>query len=102
MVQEIRALFATTKSIRVDNESYFGSRLRLLYRFIISLLLLYSNKIFLILVSLLFQEYSKIIIYNKFTVKLVVNFMLERNIGVFYFIKRIEEFLIEIINSTNS
>lgn len=102
MVQEIRALFATTKSIRVDNESYFGSRLRLLYRFIISLLLLYSNKIFLILVSLLFQEYSKIIIYNKFTVKLIVNFMLERNIGVFYFIKRIEEFLIEIINSTNS
>lgn len=102
MVQEIRALFATTKSIRVDNESYFGSRLRLLYRFIISLLLLYSNKIFLILVSLLFQEYSKIIIYNKFTVKLVVNSMLERNISVFYFIKRIEEFLIEIINSTNS
>lgn len=102
MVQEIRALFATTKSIRVDNESYFGSRLILLYRFIISLLLLYSNKIFLILVSLLFQEYSKIIIYNKFTVKLIVNFMLERNIGVFYFIKRIEEFLIEIINSTNS
>lgn len=102
MVQEIRALFATTKSIRVDNESYFGSRLRLLDRFIISLLLLYSNKIFLILVSLLFQEYSKIIIYNKFTVKLIVSFMLERNIGVFYFIKRIEEFLIEIINSTNS
>lgn len=102
MVQEIRALFATTKSIRVDNESYFGSRLILLYRFIISLLLLYSNKIFLILVSLLFQEYSKIIIYNKFTIKLIVNFMLERNIGVFYFIKRIEEFLIEIINSTNS
>lgn len=27
MAQEIPALFATTKSIRVDNESYFGSRL---------------------------------------------------------------------------
>lgn len=35
MAQEISALFATTKSIRVDNESYFGSRLRLLYQFIV-------------------------------------------------------------------
>lgn len=35
MAQEIPALFATTKSIGVDNESYFGSRLRLLYRFIV-------------------------------------------------------------------
>lgn len=74
MAKEIRALFATTKSIRVDNESYFGSRL--LYWFIVSFLLLYSNKIFLISVSLLFQEYSEIIIYNKFTVKLIVNFIL--------------------------
>lgn len=77
MAQEIPALFATTKSIGVDNESYFGSRLRLLYRFIVFFfLLLYSNKIFLILVSLPFQEYSEIIIYNKFTVKLIVNFIL--------------------------
>lgn len=35
MAQEISALFATTKSIRVDNESYYGSRLRLLYQFIV-------------------------------------------------------------------
>lgn len=35
MAQEFPALFATTKSIGVDNESYFGSRLRLLYRFIV-------------------------------------------------------------------
>lgn len=76
MAQEFPALFATTKSIGVDNESYFGSRLRLLYRFIVFFLLLYSNKIFLTLVSLPFQEYSEIIIYNKFTVKLIVNFIL--------------------------
>lgn len=87
MAQEIRALFATTKSIRVDNESYFGSRLRLLYRFIVSFLLLYSNKISLISVSLLFQEYSEVIIYNKFTSKTDSEFhIIKRKIGVFYFI----------------